>query len=228
MNSVIIVAGGKGLRMGSEIPKQFLLLKSEPVIMHTIRVFYNWDNNCEIILVLPSSQQSYWQLLVKQYDFDIPIKITTGGKTRFESVKNGLLKSSGDIVGIHDGVRPLVSERTIKKCFEISKSQGNAVPCVPIVDSLRVVKNGENQMVDRSKYFKVQTPQVFKRAMILKGFEQRFSEKFTDDASVVEKTGETIQLVEGNEENIKITRPFDLKIAEVFLEEAQSFRLSKK
>ena len=228
MNSIIIVAGGKGLRMGSDIPKQFLVLKSEPVIMHTIRAFYNWDNDCEIILVLPSSQQSYWQLLVNQYEFDIPIKITTGGKTRFESVKNGLQKSSGDIIGIHDGVRPLVSEKTIKKCYEVSMSHGNAIPCVPIADSLRVLKNGGNQMIDRSKYFKVQTPQVFKRAIILKGFEQDFSEEFTDDASVVEKTGETIQLVEGNEENIKITRPFDLKIAEVFLEEVQSFKLSKK
>ena len=218
MNSVIIVAGGKGLRMGSEIPKQFLLLKSEPVIMHTIRVFYNWDNNCEIILVLPCSQQSYWQLLVNQYGFDIPVKITTGGETRFESVKNGLKKSSGDLIGIHDGVRPLVSQKTIKKCFEVSNSHGNAIPCVPIADSLRVVKNGTNKMIDRSKYFKVQTPQVFKRALILKSFEQSFSEEFTDDASVVEKTGEKIQLVEGNEENIKITKPFDLKIAEVLLQ----------
>ena len=228
MNSIIIVAGGQGLRMGGDIPKQFLVLKSEPILMHTIRAFYNWDNNFEIILVLPSSQKSYWKNLVKQYDFDIPVKITTGGKTRFESVKNGLLKSSGDIIGIHDGVRPLVSKKTIKKCYDISKSNGNAVPCVPIVDSLRVVKNGKNQMINRSKYFKVQTPQVFKRSIILKGFEQDFSEEFTDDASVVEKTGETIQLVEGNVENIKITKPFDLKIAEVFLEEAQSSKLSKK
>ena len=227
MNSIIIVAGGKGLRMGSDIPKQFLVLKSEPVIMHTIKAFYNWDKDCEIILVLPSSQQSYWQLLVNQYDFDIPVKITTGGKTRFESVKNGLQKSSGDIIGIHDGVRPLVSEKTIKKCYEVSKSHGNAIPCVPIVDSLRVVTNGKNQMTDRSKYFRIQTPQVFKRAIILKGFEQNFSEEFTDDASVVEKTGETIQLVEGNEENIKITNPFDLKIAAVLLEEAHNFNFMK-
>ena len=217
MNSVIIVAGGKGLRMGSEIPKQFLVLKSEPVIMHTIRVFYNWDNNCEIILVLPSSQQSYWQLLIDQYEFDIPVEITTGGKTRFESVNNGLQKSSGDIIGIHDGVRPLVSEKTIEKCYKIASSHGNAIPCTPITDSIRIVENGKNHMTDRSKYFKIQTPQVFKRSIILKGFEQEFTKEFTDDASVVEKTGETIQLVEGNEENIKITRPFDLKIAEVFL-----------
>ena len=217
MNSIIIVAGGKGIRMGSNVPKQFLVLKSEPVIMHTIRAFYDWDSDCEIILVLPSSQQSYWQLLVNQYDFHIPVKIATGGETRFDSVKNGLKKSSGEIIAIHDGVRPLVNKKTIKKCFDIAKSHGNAIPCIPITDSIRVVENGRNKMTDRSKYFRIQTPQVFKRIIIMKGFEQSFSKTFTDDASVIEKMGETIQLVEGNEENIKITRPVDLKIAEVLL-----------
>ncbi len=219
MNSVIIVAGGKGVRMGNDIPKQFLILKSEPVIMHTIRAFYNWDNNCEIILVLPYNQQSYWQLLVSQYEFDISVKITTGGETRFESVKKGLLKSSGEIIGIHDGVRPLVSQKTIKNCYDVSNNYGNAIPCIPINDSIRVVENGKNKTTDRSKYFRIQTPQVFKRAVIMKGFEQNFSKEFTDDASVIEKTGETIQLVEGNEENLKITTPFDLKIAESIIEE---------
>ena len=219
MNSIIIVAGGKGLRMGSDIPKQFLMLKSRPVIMHTIRAFYDWDNNCEFIVVLPSGQQSYWQLLVSQYEFDIPVKITTGGNTRFESVKKGLLKSSGEIIGIHDGVRPLVSQKTIKNCYDVSNNYGNAIPCIPINDSIRVVENGKNKTTDRSKYFRIQTPQVFKRAVIMKGFEQNFSKEFTDDASVIEKTGETIQLVEGNEENLKITTPFDLKIAESIIEE---------
>ncbi len=222
MNSIIIVAGGKGLRMGSDIPKQFLMLKSRPVIMHTIRAFYDWDNNCEFIVVLPSGQQSYWQLLVSQYEFDIPVKITTGGNTRFESVKNGLQKSSGNIIGIHDSVRPLVSKKTIAKCFEVAESVGNAVPCIPVTDSLRVVENGKNQMIDRSKCYRIQTPQVFKRAILLKGFEQDFCEEFTDDASVIEKTGEIIKLVEGNEENIKITTPFDLKTAELFLEDTYS------
>lgn len=217
MNSVVIVAGGKGLRMGSEIPKQFMLLKTEPVLMHTIRAFYNWDNNCEIILVLPASQQSYWQMLLTEYEFDIPVKITTGGATRFHSVKNGLLETSGNIIGIHDGVRPLVSEQTIKKCFEVAEKHGNAIPCIPVNDSLRVVEKGTNKLTDRSKYFRIQTPQVFQRPVILKGFNQEYSDEFTDDASVIEKAGETIQLVEGNEENIKITRPTDLKIAEVFV-----------
>ena len=217
MNSVEIVAGGKGLRMGSDIPKQFMMLKSEPVLMHTIRAFYNWDNNCEIVLVLPVSQQSYWQMLVSEYEFDIPLKITTGGKTRFHSVKNGLKQTTGNLIAIHDGVRPLVSEQTIIKCFNVAESHGNAIPCISINDSLRVVKKDQNQIADRSKYFKIQTPQVFQRPIILKGFDQEFSKEFTDDASVIEKIGEIIQLVEGNEENIKITRPTDLKIAEVLL-----------
>ncbi len=217
MNSIVIVAGGKGKRMGSNVPKQFLVLKNEPVIMHTIRKFYNWDNRCEIVLVLPFSQKTYWENLVKEYNFNIPVLVTSGGNTRFHSVKNGLSKTSGDVIGVHDGVRPLVSEETIKNCFDVAKKEGNATPCLPINDSLRIVENNANRTVDRSKFYKIQTPQVFQRSVLLKAFEQEFAEEFTDDASVVEKTGEVIQLIKGNEENIKITRPFDLKIAEVFL-----------
>lgn len=218
MNSVVIVAGGKGLRMGNNIPKQFLILKNEPVLMHTIRAFYNWDNQCEIILVLPASQQSYWQLLVSEYEFEIPVKITTGGETRFHSVKNGLNETTGDIIAIHDGVRPLVSTKTIANCFEVANKEGNAIPCIPVNDSLRVVEKGKNKLTDRSKYFRVQTPQVFQRTVILEGFNQDYSEEFTDDASVIEKAGKTIQLVDGNEENLKITRPTDLKVASVFMD----------
>lgn len=222
MNSVVIVAGGKGLRMGSDIPKQFMVLKTEPVLMHTIRAFYNWDNNCEIILVLPAVQQNYWNELVETYNFSIPIKITFGGETRFHSVKNGLMETTGNLIGIHDGVRPLVSKETIENCFEVAKNNGNGIPCIPVNDSLRIVENGTNKLTDRSKYFRIQTPQVFQRSVILKGFEQDYSDEFTDDASVIEMAGETIQLVEGNEENIKITRPTDLKIAEVFIDDIHS------
>ena len=217
MNSVIIVAGGRGLRMGKDIPKQFLILKSEPILMHTIRAFYNWDNDCEIILVLPADQQPYWETLVAEYEFDIPIKIAIGGETRFHSVKNGLAEATGETIGIHDGVRPLVSEKTIKNCFTVAQKQGNAIPCIPVNDSLRIVEKNSNQLIDRSKYFLVQTPQVFRRPIIMKGFEQEYCSDFTDDASVIEKTGEIIQLVEGDEKNIKITRPLDLKIAEVLI-----------
>jgi 2-C-methyl-D-erythritol 4-phosphate cytidylyltransferase len=217
MNSIVIVAGGKGLRMGKDTPKQFLLLKSEPVLMHTIRTFYNWDNNCELILVLPEDQQAYWQDLCEKYRFKIPVIITTGGETRFHSVKNGLSKTTGETIGIHDGVRPLVSEKTINTSFLVAQKKGNAIPCIPINDSIRIIKKKSNRLIDRSKCFRIQTPQVFKRSIILKAFEQEYSEEFTDDASVIEKSGENIQLVEGNEENIKITRPTDLKIVEFFL-----------
>lgn len=217
MNSIIIVAGGKGSRMGSNTPKQFLILKSEPVLMHTIRAFYNWDNNCELILVLPTDQQACWQDLCAKYRFKIPVIITTGGETRFHSVKNGLSKTTGETIGIHDGVRPLVSEKTINKCFTVAQKKGTAVPCIPINDSIRIVKDNSNQLIDRSKCFRIQTPQVFKRGVLLKSYKQEYSTEFTDDASVVEKAGENIQLVDGNEENIKITRPTDLEIVELFL-----------
>lgn len=218
MNSIVIVAGGKGLRMGKEIPKQFLLLKSLPILMHTIQAFYNWDNNCEIVLVLPASQHNYWKELVIKHNFKTNILITTGGETRFHSVKNGLIKTTGELIGIHDGVRPLVSVNTIDNCFNQAKKTGNGIPCIPVNDSLRVTsENGGNKMTDRSRYFRIQTPQVFKRSVILAGFKQEYAKHFTDDASVIEKAGETINLVEGNEENIKITRPTDLKIAEILI-----------
>ena len=218
MNSIVIVAGGKGLRMGKEIPKQFLLLKSLPILMHTIQAFYNWDNNCEIVLVLPASQHNYWKELVIKHNFKTNIIITTGGETRFHSVKNGLIKTTGELIGIHDGVRPLVSVNTIDNCFNQAKKTGNGIPRIPVNDSLRVTsENGGNKMTDRSRYFRIQTPQVFKRSVILAGFKQEYAKHFTDDASVIEKAGETINLVEGNEENIKITRPTDLKIAEILI-----------
>lgn len=217
MNSIVIVAGGKGLRMGSEIPKQFLLLKNKPVLMHTIERFYNWDNLCEIILVLPSDQHDYWKELCIQYQFNIPLKITKGGATRFHSVKNGLGLASGNTIGIHDGVRPLVSNATINNCFNTAAKKGNAIPCLPINDSLRKQEGEINFMVDRSQFFQIQTPQVFQSELIKKAFTQDFSEAFTDDASVIEKAGQPVFLVDGNEENIKITRPSDLKIAEIFI-----------
>ncbi|MFT4899606.1 MAG: 2-C-methyl-D-erythritol 4-phosphate cytidylyltransferase [Flavobacteriales bacterium] len=220
MNSIVIVAGGKGLRMGKDIPKQFLLLEGLPILMHTIQAFYNWDVNCEIVLVLPASQHDYWNGLVTQYNFKTSIIITTGGETRFHSVKNGLLKTTGEVIGIHDGVRPLVSVNTIDNCFNEAKKNGNGIPCIPVDDSLRVTsENGGNKMTDRSQYFRIQTPQVFKRSIILAGFEQEYADYFTDDASVIEKAGESINLVEGNEENIKITRPTDLKIAEILIKD---------
>lgn len=217
MNSIVIVAGGKGLRMGNDIPKQFLLLKGKPILMHTVEAFYNWDNACEIVLVLPESQHDYWSELVEKYAFTINLTVTSGGETRFHSVKNGLAKTTGDLIAVHDGVRPLVSEKTINNCFAAAAKSGNGIPCIPVNDSLRMIKNNGNKMVDRAQFFRIQTPQVFQRNVILSGFEQAYDDAFTDDASVIEQNGEVIQLVDGNEENIKITRPSDLKIAQVFI-----------
>lgn len=217
MNSVIIVAGGKGLRMGKEIPKQFLLLKNKPILMHTIERFVSWDKNCEVVLVLPQSQHDYWSSLCDTHNFNHNIKLTTGGETRFHSVKNGLAIATGDLIGIHDGVRPLVSHNTITACYQMAQEKGNAIPCIPVNDSLRKIEGEENRMVDRSQYQRIQTPQVFQSSIIKGAFKQDFSNAFTDDSSVIEKNGETVCLVEGNEENIKITRPVDLAIAEVLL-----------
>jgi len=217
MNSIIIVAGGKGLRMGNAIPKQFLLLKGKPILMHTIQKFHDWDALCEIILVLPETQHNYWGTLCKEHQFNIPVKITVGGATRFHSVKNGLNLATGDIIGIHDGVRPLVSNSTISLCFNTAKEKGNAIPCLPVNDSLRVNKDGHNEMVDRDLYFRIQTPQVFQSEIIKSSFQQYHSQHFTDDASVIQSAGHIVNMVEGNEENIKITRQVDLKIAALFV-----------
>lgn len=217
MNSIIIVAGGKGLRMGKDIPKQFLLLQGKPILMHTIEKFHAWDSSLEIILVLPKNQHSYWEEICIKHKFNLKIHITSGGETRFHSVKNGLEIASGDIIGIHDGVRPLVSHNTITDCYETAKNKGNAIPCIPVNDSLRKIENNDNQMVNRANFFRIQTPQVFQNNIIKSAFKQEFSEHFTDDASVIESAGHKVVLVDGNEENIKITRPVDLAIAAVFI-----------
>lgn len=220
-NYAIIVAGGKGERMGQHIPKQFLELAGKPILMHTIEKFYNTFPELKIILALPENQFDYWEELCYKYGFTkIPHQIVAGGKTRFDSVKNALkLITENGIVAIHDGVRPLVSAITIKKCFEQAEQSGTAIPVVDVVDSLRFVSKQENtnKAVTRSCYKSVQTPQCFKTEIILKAYQQDFDESFTDDASVVEKLGFQINLVEGNIENIKITTVIDIALVEVFI-----------
>jgi 2-C-methyl-D-erythritol 4-phosphate cytidylyltransferase len=214
----IIVAGGSGSRMGSEIPKQFLEISGKPILMHTIQVFYSYDPEIEIILVLPEEQQKFWDELCIQYSFSITHRITTGGETRFHSVKNGLRLIEGPgIVFIHDGVRPLVSVETLEKCFQNAVKSGNAIPVLPVSESLRKKKGAESISVDRSLFFNVQTPQTFRTEQIQEAFRQNFDPEFTDDASVAEKSGFRIFLVEGNRENIKITTSTDLIVAEAFL-----------
>lgn len=216
----IIVAGGRGTRMNNEVPKQFLPLCGKPIVMHTLETFYNFDSHIELILVLPEHLMVYWQNLCVEHQFDIPHHIVAGGQERFYSVKNGLVFAKPNaLIAIHDGVRPFVSHSTLERCFEQAELQGNAIPAMPLVDSIREIKLNENQIVDRTKLRAIQTPQVFQSQIITKAFEQPFSPIFTDDASVVEAYGEKIHLVEGNVENIKLTTPFDLLIGEALLQQ---------
>jgi 2-C-methyl-D-erythritol 4-phosphate cytidylyltransferase len=211
----IIVAGGKGLRMGGEVPKQFLPINGKPILMHTIEAFRKGLNGIEIILVLPADQHEYWQKLCQDYNFCSPELIAKGGETRFHSVKNGLALLPDDedaVVGIHDGVRPFVSKETIQRCYAAAAGGRAVVPVVPVVETIRqILPDGKSITRPRDEYRLVQTPQTFPLVMLKKAYEQPYSETFTDDASVVEAMGEEILMVEGNRENIKITTPSDLK-----------------
>lgn len=219
-NNVIIVAGGKGLRMGGDIPKQFLEIGGKPVLMRTMECFRRFDPAMRMILVLPESQMEYWKTLCRQYSFGLPYVLTGGGDTRFQSVKNGLqLVADGGLTGVHDGVRPFVSVATIRRCYEAAERYGAAVPVMPSVESLRQIDDaGNSRAVERSAFRLVQTPQVFGTEELKTAYERPFQPFYTDDASVVEAAGHRIMLVEGNRENIKLTTPFDLKVAEALLE----------
>ena len=214
----IIVAGGKGMRMGKDLPKQFLPIDGTPILMHTLQAFYDYDPSLTLIVVLPSDQQAYWSKLCGDYHFTIPHVVVKGGETRFHSVKNGLSCIKGEgLVAVHDGVRPFVHCDTIDRCFAAAQESGAAVPVVEVVDSLRKVEDEESKAVSRREYRIVQTPQVFDISLLKEAYKQPYTVDFTDDASVVEAYGRKISLVEGNRENIKITSPFDLVIAEAFL-----------
>ena len=218
-NYVIIVAGGKGLRMGSDVPKQFLPVGGKPVLMHTLETFHSADDELRIILVLPAEQQSYWQELCNEHQFSVPHQIATGGETRFHSVGNGLALIPDDeeesVVGVHDGVRPFVSKEVILRCYKVAREQGTAIPVVPVVETLRqVLPEGNSLTVDRNLYRLVQTPQVFRVGILKEAYRQPYLPSFTDDASVVEALGHRIALVDGNRENVKITTPSDLIFAE--------------
>ena len=215
---VVIVAGGSGKRMGMDTPKQFLELAGRPVLMRTIERFIEFNNSIEIITVLPENQLRFWTDLQKKYSFDVPHTLVKGGSKRFISVRHGLeFVNSPGLVAIHDGVRPLVRLDTIKRCFEAAEKYGNAIPVISPADSLRMETENNNLPVDRMRVKQVQTPQVFDVAKIKKAYLQDFDPSFTDDASVLEKTGEKIRMVEGNRENIKITNPEDLFIAQTLL-----------
>jgi 2-C-methyl-D-erythritol 4-phosphate cytidylyltransferase len=210
----VIVAGGSGKRMGADIPKQFLELAGKPVLMHTIEKFKTFDDSMEIVTVLPENQLRYWAELQKKYSFTVPNTLVKGGKSRFFSVRNGLeFVDVPGLVAIHDGVRPLVTIDTIKRCFETAEKMGNAIPVIPPSDTLRMITETGNTPINRLNIKQVQTPQVFSAELIKKAYLQDYLPEFTDDATVLEKTGVKINLVEGNRENIKITNPEDLIIA---------------
>ena len=215
----VIVAGGRGLRMGAELPKQFLPLRGEPVLMHTLRQFAPEVE--ELILVLPADQQGLWQELCTQHQFTLPHRIADGGATRFESVRSGLSKlPEQGLVAIHDGVRPLVSRALIRRTFEVAETSGAALPACPVTDSLRLLgEEGASEAVERARYRAVQTPQTFDLSRLHHAYEQPFSPLFTDDASVYEAAllG-AITLVEGEETNIKLTTPRDLLLADLLLD----------
>lgn len=216
--SVIIVAGGKGERMNSAIPKQFLEIGGKLVLMHTLEAFHRYDKTLKIILVLPETQFVFWEELCRKHAFAISHQAIAGGTTRFYSVKNGLqaVEEPG-LVAVHDGVRPLVSRETIERCFTAAEASGAAVPVIDLVDSIRQISGDDSVAVDRNLFKLVQTPQVFDVELLKNAYQQEFSPAFTDDASVVEALGHKVRLVEGNRENIKITTEFDLKIVETFL-----------
>ena len=211
----VIVAGGAGTRMGSAVPKQFMLLNGRPVLLHTIEVFLRAYNDLQIILVLPALFEEYGRKLMLQATAASRVQMVLGGATRFHSVQNGLKKiNETSIVFVHDGVRCLVSEALIRRCYEQTLIKGNAIPAVAVNDSIRMVEGNKTKVVDRSKLLAVQTPQTFRSNIILSAFEQSYNEGFTDEATVAEAAGHEIFMIEGEKENIKITLPADLLIAE--------------
>ena len=230
LDYVIIVAGGKGLRMGSDIPKQFLPIGGKPVLMRTLERFREYSADLQIILVLPEAQQAYWQQLCEEYHFDVTYTLANGGQTRFHSVQNGLAKVPDDaegVVGVHDGVRPFPSVEVIRNCYETARTAKAVIPVIPVVETVREL-TGTGTMssaqdscvtvssvtVPRDKYRLVQTPQTFDIQLLKAANRQPYNDGFTDDASVVESYGHAITLVEGNRENIKITTPYDIIVAE--------------
>lgn len=229
MDYIIIVAGGKGLRMGSDIPKQFLPIGGKPVLMRTLERFREYSDQLQIILVLPEAQQDYWRQLCKQYHFQVQYQLANGGETRFHSVQNGLALIPDDaqgVVGVHDGVRPFPNIDVIRDCYETARTAKAVIPVIPVVETVRKLDltkcqtlcEVESITVPRGDYRLVQTPQTFDIQLLKAANRQSYNDGFTDDASVVESYGHAITLVEGNRENIKITTPYDMLVAEALID----------
>jgi 2-C-methyl-D-erythritol 4-phosphate cytidylyltransferase len=218
---LIVVAGGKGMRMNQAVPKQFMLMAGRPVLFHTLEAFYKTDPSMTILLVLPEDQKTYWKELCDSFRFSVSHEIVSGGETRFHSVKNGLEKvPEGVLVAVHDGVRPLVSRELIELAYTTADEKKAAYPVIPVTDSIRKYTDSSVSMpVDRSQYCLVQTPQVFHSDILKEAYEQKYREEFTDDVSVVESTGSCIPvMIEGHKDNIKITSPPDLIFAEALMQ----------
>ena len=240
----IIVAGGKGLRMGGELPKQFIPVEGRPVLMRTLDAFHACDSTIQLILVLPRDHQPYWHELCRVYAFSAPHRIADGGATRFHSVQNGLalVDAPDALVAVHDGVRPFVSHKVIMQCYREAETYGAVVPVIPIVETVRQIvapllspQGGKNSTgmpaspplggdlggvsitVPRDAYRLVQTPQTFRASLLRRAYEQPYCDAFTDDASVVESLGCAVHLIEGNRENIKLTTPYDLIVAKALI-----------
>jgi len=224
----LIVAGGKGTRIKSKVPKQFLELNGLPVLMHTILAFYRYSDKITIILVLSEDDFKAWESLCIQYNFHKPLILQRGGDSRFQSVKNGLDKIEGDgLVAIHDGVRPMVDEDIIGASFRMAAVHQSAVAAVRLKESVRIMDQDSTKAVDRSRFRLIQTPQTFQVSLIKKAYQQREDPDLTDDASVAERAGCRIALFEGSYENIKITTPEDLVIAEALMKKKGNAPMGK-
>jgi 2-C-methyl-D-erythritol 4-phosphate cytidylyltransferase len=220
----IIVAGGSGSRMQSALPKQFIELCGEPVLMHTIRAFYKSQSSPQIILALHGSYHDLWAQFCTKHNFTIPHKITTGGQTRFHSIKNAIATITDEdvLIAVHDAVRPLVSADIINEAYRCAAEKGTAVTAIKSRDSIRQINGDGSESLNRDNIYLVQTPQTFQSALLKKAYEQPYTDKFTDDASVVEQSGVAITLIEGDYSNIKITFPEDIIIAEALMKTLNS------
>ncbi len=214
---VIVVAGGKGLRMGGDVPKQFVPVAGKPVLMRTLEVFFHTEPDAHLILALPRDHQEYWRQLCDQHHFRVPHQVVDGGETRFHSVQNALSlvpDEAEGVVAVHDGVRPFVSPEVVRRCLDGAWTLGAVVPVVPVVETVRRLDAGGSHTEPRDEFRLVQTPQTFRIDLLKRAYRQPYVAAFTDDASVVEALGEVVTLVDGNRDNIKLTTPSDMKYAE--------------
>ncbi len=219
----VIVAGGKGVRMGSAVPKQFLPLNGQPILYHTIKAFADAFADIQLILVLPQDQLSYAQMVLQSFPERIDITIVAGGETRYHSVQNGLKVVEHDsVVFVQDGVRPLVTTELIQRCYAQAIDKGSAIPAIPVADSMRILEGEDSRPIEREQMRIIQTPQTFKAEVILPAFNQEYQAAFTDEATVVEAYGDMVYLVDGERSNIKVTTPEDMIVAEALLKARES------